>query len=168
MCSKVFNHVQLVEEILKKERGVPASHEAIAEAENELGFPLPELLHEIYEKVANGGIGPGYKILGVKGGHTSDEGDTISELYTALTGEDPEDPKWKWPKGVVPFCHWGCAIYSCFDSNKDNYPVVWFDPNMREIGEPMEQQFIPHRESLESWFQGWLNGDDLWAETYGT
>ena len=160
--------MQLVDEIASRESGVPASDEAIATAENELGFPLPSLLREIYKKVSNGGIGPGYKILGVKGGHTSDEGDTISELYTILSGNDPEDPLWEWPKGIVPFCHWGCAIYSCFDSKKENYPVVWFDPNMREIGEPMEQQFIPHRESLESWFQGWLNGDDLWAETYGT
>jgi SMI1 / KNR4 family (SUKH-1) len=160
--------LRLIEQILEKESGVPASDEAIAEAENELGFPLPELLHDIYKKVANGGIGPGYKILGVKGGHTSDEGDSISELYTVLSGTDPEDPEWKWPKGIVPFCHWGCAIYSCFDANKDNYPIIWFDPNIREIGKPMEQQFIPHRESLESWFQGWLNGDDLWAETYGT
>lgn len=158
----------LVEEIAKRETGNPASDEAMATAEKELEFLLPDLLREIYKKVANGGIGPGYKILGVKGGHTSDEGDTISELYTVLSGKNPEDPKWQWPKGIVPFCHWGCAIYSCFDANKKNYPVVWFDPNMREIGEPMERQFMPHRDSLESWFQGWLNGDDLWAETYGT
>ena len=160
--------MQLVDEIANRESGNLASDEAIEITEKELGFPLPDLLRQIYMKVANGGIGPGYKILGVKGGHTSDEGDTISELYTILSGEDPEDPKWKWPKGVLPFCHWGCAIYSCVDVNKDNFPVVWFDPNMREIGEPMEQQFVLHRESLESWFQGWLNGDDLWGETYGT
>ena len=95
--------MQLIEQILEKESGVPASDEAIAEAEKELGFPLPKLLHDIYKNVSNGGIGPGYKILGVKGGHTSDEGDTISELYSILSSEDPEDPKWKWPKGLVPF-----------------------------------------------------------------
>jgi hypothetical protein len=160
--------VLLIEEISKKEIGTPASEAAIAEAEKEIGFAFPPLLRQIYSKVANGGIGPGYRILGVKGGHTSDEGDSISELYTALSVKDPEDPKWQWPKGIVPFCHWGCAIYSCFDAKKDGFPVQWFDPNMREIGEPMEQQFIPHRNSLESWFQGWINGDDMWSETYGT
>ena len=158
----------LIEEISKKESGTPASEKAIAEAEQEIGFEFPPLLRQIYCQVANGGIGPGYKILGVKGGHTSDEGDSISELYLALSSNDPEDPEWKWPKGIIPFCHWGCAIYSCFDEKKNHFPVIWFDPNMREIGEPMEQQFIPHRDTLESWFQGWLNGDDLWAETYGT
>ena len=85
---------------------------------------------------------PWIKILGVKGGHTSDEGDSISELYTILCSSDPEDPVWKWPTGLVPFCHWGCAIYSCFDATKEGYPVIWFDTNMRKIGEPMEQQFI--------------------------
>lgn len=160
--------MDIIEQITKRETGSPATEADVSDAEKELGFPLPPLLREIYLNVGNGGIGPGYKILGVKGGHKSDEGDSISELYTSLQGADPEDPKWEWPKGIVPFCHWGCAIYSCFDANKENYPVIWFDPNMREIGEPMEQQFIPHRESLQSWLQGWINGEDLWAETYGT
>jgi hypothetical protein len=160
--------VELIERIKNAERGIPASMDSVELAEEELGFPFPSVLKEIYLKVANGGIGPGYKILGVKGGHTSDEGDSISELYTILGGSDPEDPQWKWPKGLVPFCHWGCAIYSCFDATKEGWPVVWFDPNMREIGEPMEQQFIPHKNSLTEWLEGWLNGDDLWAETYGS
>jgi hypothetical protein len=160
--------VQLIEEIMKRYAGSPASQGAIKEAEKKIGYQFPPLLRHIYEKVANGGIGPGYKILGVRGGLTSDEGDTISELYAVLSGENNEDPSWLWPEGIVPFCHWGCAIYSCFDATQKNFPVVWFDPNIRESGEPMEQQFIPHRESLESWVQGWLKGDDLWAETYGT
>jgi len=160
--------VEIIEEIKRKEYGVTASEDAVVEAEKELGFKFPDLLREIYLNVANGDIGPGYKILGVKGGHTSDEGDTISELYKILGGIDPEDKEWSWPKGLVPFCHWGCAIYSCFDSTNEKYPVIWFDPNLREIGEPMGQQFIPHKESLEAWFRGWLNDDDLWAETYGT
>ena len=160
--------VELIERIKNEEGGIPASFDSVELAERELGFSLPSELKEIYLEVANGGIGPGFKILGVKGGHTSDEGDSISELYTILGGSDPEDPEWKWPKGLVPFCHWGCAIYSCFDATKEGCPVVWFDPNMREIGEPMEQQFIPHKKSLTEWFEGWLNGDDLWAETYGS
>jgi hypothetical protein len=160
--------VELIEAIKRKESGIVAPIKSVIKAEKELGFALPLLLREIYLNVANGGIGSGYQILGVKGGHTSDEGDSISELYLALCGSDPEDPEWKWPKGLVPFCHWGCAIYSCVDTFKENNPVVWFDPNLREIGEPMDLQFISHKESIEEWFQGWLKGDDLWAETYGT
>ncbi len=160
--------MELIERIKIKEIGVPANSKAIEDAEKELGFSLPPILKEIYLNVANGGIGPGYKILGVKGGHTSDEGDTISELYTALCSSDSKDPSWKWPYGLVPFCHWGCAIYSCIDTTKQSYPVVWFDPHLREMGEPMSQHFIPHKLSLSEWLHGWVGGEDLWAETYGS
>ena len=159
--------MDIINQIDQSEYGTPASSESIDKAENELGFPLPDILKFIYLNVANGGIGPGYHILGVFGGHASDEGDTISELYTALSSIDPDDSLWVWPSGLVPFCHWGCAIYSCFDAKKTENPVVWFDPNLREMGEPMSQQFMSHRPSLESWLQGWLDGEDLWAETYG-
>lgn len=158
----------LIESIKSKVSGVVASEQSVADTEKDMGIIFPEQLKAIYLNVSNGGVGPGYQILGLKGGHLSDEGDTISELYSSLKEEDPLDPLWVWPVGLVPFCSWGCAIYSCFDSTKANYPVVWFDPNNREMGEPMEQQFIPHRESLESWLQGWIDGEDLWAETYGT
>lgn len=168
MSYQGIGSVEIIEKIRKAEIGTPANLDVVEIAEKELGFPLPPILREIYLKVANGGIGPGYKILGVNGGQISDEGDSISELYTALGRFDPEDPEWKWPEGLVPFCHWGCAIYSCFDAKKEGYPIVWFDPNMREIGEPMEQQFIPHKSSLIEWLEGWLSGDDLWAETYGS
>jgi hypothetical protein len=160
--------VNIITEIRKVETGTPATQAEVSETEKELEFPLPKIMREIYLQVANGGIGPGYQILGAKGGHKSDEGDTISELYSVLSSTDPNDETWKWPKGLVPFCHWGCAIYSCFDITTENCPVVWFDPNMREDGEPMEKQFMPHRESLESWFEAWLNGVDLWEETYST
>lgn len=157
----------LIAEINKKAPGKPATAEAVEEAEQSIGYKFPPLLRSIYLEVANGGIGPGYQILGVKGGHLSEEGDSISDLYDYLKQEDPIDELWVWPKEIVPFCPWGNAIYSCFNAEKPDNPIVWFDPNAREIGEPMEQQFITHRESLESWLQGWINDEDLWAETHG-
>lgn len=160
--------MELIERIKNEESGTPTSLGVVESAERDLGFSLPPILREIYLKVANGGIGPGCKILGVEGGHTSDEGDSISELYITLGSPDLDDIEWQWPKGLVPFCHWGCAIYSCFDINREGCPVIWFDPNMREIGEPMNQQFTPHKKSLNEWLEGWLNGVDLWAETYGS
>ena len=51
--------MQVIEEILKKETGTPASQEAIEEAERNIGFSFPPLLRQIYEEVGNGGIGPG-------------------------------------------------------------------------------------------------------------
>ena len=153
--------MSIIDAILKKGSGKTATEDAIKSAEASIGAAFPDLLRMVYKKVANGGIGPGYQILGVAGGHLSDEGDTISELYLELSGSDEHDPLWVWPQGIVPFCHWGSSVYSCFDATKDHSPVVWFDPNSRNMGEPMEQQFKPHRESLESWFQAWLDGEDL-------
>lgn len=157
----------LIKEIQKKVSGKAATSAAVEEAERTIGFAFPNLLRAIYLEVANGGVGPGHQILGVKGGFLSDEGDTISDLYLELKQEDPIDPLWVWPEGVVPFCQWGNAIYSCYKATEAGHPVVWFDPNSREIGEPMDQQFLPHKESLEAWLKGWINGEDLWAETFG-
>jgi len=154
----------LIEEIKRKTSGVVASEQAVADAERDIGFAFPEQIKALYLGVANGGIGPGHHIIGVKGGHLSEENETISELYAALKEEDPFDPLWIWPDGLVPFCHWGNSIYSCFKASVQDSPVVWFDPNRREMGEPMEQQFIPHRDTLDSWLRGWLDGEDLWAE----
>jgi len=145
----------------------PASAHAVASAETTLGFSLPPLLKSLYRKVGNGGFGPGYAVLGVAGGHLTDEGDTLAELVSVFSTPDPDDPAWAWPAGLVPICHWGCAIYSCVDCMDPDYRVVWFDPNGREQGSEMEAYFMPHRASLESWFTGWLDGDDLWAETFG-
>lgn len=155
--------MSIIDEILKKGSGKTANVEMVNSAEKSIGFAFPELLKSVYTKVANGGVGPGYQILGVDGGHLSEEGETITQLYLELSATDEYDSLWVWPKGTVPFCHWGSSVYSCFDVTKPGDPVVWFDPNVRDMGEPMEQQFSPHRESLESWFRGWLNGEDLRA-----
>lgn len=157
----------IVKAIKKVESGVPATAQQVTDAEALLGFPFPEILKHIYLEVSNGGIGPGYQILGVNGGQLSDEGDSIAELYASFSSEILDDPLWKWPKGLVPFCHWGCAIYSCFDTTKEGCPIVWFDPNMRESGEPMDIQFFSHKPSIEIWFQEWLDGIDFWEETFG-
>jgi len=44
----------------------PASPEAVDEAEEAFGFPLPGLLRRLYAEVGNGGFGPGYGIPGCR------------------------------------------------------------------------------------------------------
>ncbi len=151
--------MSIIEKIKQKGTGKTASEADIKSAEQYIGYAFPAILRSIYSTVANGGIGPGYQLLGVNGGHLSDEGDTISELYLDLCASDEYDELWVWPRGTVPFCHWGSSVYSCYDATKPANPVVWFDPNVRDMGEPMEKQFKPHKDSLESWFQGWLSGE---------
>ena len=58
-----------------------AREQTVAGAEAQLGFALPQLLRDIYLRVANGGFGPGYGLLGIDGG----AGEPIGRrVYTAL------------------------------------------------------------------------------------
>ena len=73
----------------------PASAEAVAEAEQVIGYRLPRLLRRLYLEVANGGFGPHDGVLGVSGGRVGRGLADIVDVYTALRS-DPEqrDPAW--------------------------------------------------------------------------
>jgi hypothetical protein len=138
---------------------------ADAEAsERELGFPIPELLKLVYEKVGNGGFGPGYGLMGIRSGATDDQGQNAIDAYKNYSSSDPSDPSWTWPEGLLPICHWGCAIYSCIDCKAAGFPVFIFDPNMHET--TWDRCFIPSKRNLESWLDAWAAGINLWDEIY--
>jgi hypothetical protein len=89
----------------------PLTKAAIAEAEARLGFPLPELLRELYLHIGNGRFGPGYGLLSL-----DDVGDGERSLvvsYLEMRRDDADAPWWKWPAGLLAFCDWGCNVYSC-------------------------------------------------------
>ncbi|MFI2371764.1 SMI1/KNR4 family protein [Streptomyces sp. NPDC018833] len=88
----------------------PAAPEAIAEAEQTIGFPLPPLLRRLYLEVANGGFGPDEGILGVSGGRAQGNFWDIAELY-----EDGPDPSGRIPAGLVLIYDWGGTIWSLVD-----------------------------------------------------
>ena len=143
----------------------PVNETEIKKAETELGFPIPTLLKHLYLEVGNGGFGPGYGILGLDGGHTTDGGLSIVKNYELFCQSDPQDPSWSWPQGLLPFCHWGCGIYSCASSLEPAFPVKWFDPNGRgPAGLPWDSAFSPNRPSFMDWIEAWLRGDNLWEE----
>ncbi len=47
----------------------PATEQQIRETEQQLGFPLPRLLRLLYARIANGGFGPGFGIIGAVNGY---------------------------------------------------------------------------------------------------
>lgn len=47
----------------------PATEQQIRETEQQLGFPLPQLLRLLYTQIANGGFGPGFGIIGAVNGY---------------------------------------------------------------------------------------------------
>jgi hypothetical protein len=138
-----------------------ASEATIQAAEAELGLRLPTLLRELYKQVGNGGFGPGYGLMGVAGGATDDLGNNIVDLYHWYRRDNPNDAHWRWPASLVPICHLGCAMYACVDCSEDAERMIWFEPNLKEEGEPWDSSFIPLADSMESWLDGWLQGKDM-------
>ncbi|MBI5722425.1 MAG: SMI1/KNR4 family protein [Planctomycetes bacterium] len=144
----------------------PCDTQAIFQAETDLGFPLPDLLREIYMTIANGGFGPGYGVMGLNGGFTDDLGDTVEKLYARYRTTIPDEPTWEWPEGWLPICHWGCVIYSAVDCLNSPYPVYFMDVSKKEPGESMESITYFHRPSLEKWLSDWMAGKNLWKEVW--
>lgn len=125
----------------------PATVVEIREAEERLGFEIPASLRAVYEGVANGGFGPGYGLLGVGRGAVDDRGANVERLYEDLLVPDPDDPTWVWRNGVLPFCYWGCVVYSCATADGS---VVGFDEG-RWVDE-----FVPMEQWLTEWIEGTL------------
>jgi hypothetical protein len=143
----------------------PVAVNALAEAEGVLGFPLTPLLRSIYLEVGNGGFGPGYGLIGLRGGAT-DGGESLVELYQTLHQADPDDGLWTWPDRLLPVNMWGCNIRSCVDCSRPGGPVILFDPNGRGPGTGWDDAFRPEFESFQGWLTAWLDGVNLWNRMY--
>lgn len=134
-----------------------ASAAEVAEFERRVGRPLPTLWRRVYTEVGNGGFGPGYGLLGLVTGARTDEGDSAAEFVEELLGgEDPEDPDFAWPEGLVPICHWGCAIYSCIDLRTEAAPVVRFDPNGHGPDFGWEGAWRREARTSRAWLRAWI------------
>lgn len=142
----------------------PLSSEKIADSETRLGFKLPPLLRKIYLEVSNGGFGDSYGLLGLTNGPLNEDGLDSVSLFESYRETDPSDEYWHWPDGLLPVCHLGCAMYHCVQCSDEGAPIVWFEPNPHEDGEPWDDSFIPFCSSLSGYFSAWLGGIDLWAK----
>lgn len=129
-----------------------ASAEAVDTAETTLGFGIPKLLRSVYLNVANGGFGPGYGIIGVDGGHRSDLGTLVETFNEIKRGADYLALKWN-PQ-LLPFCGWGCNVFSCVDCSDPGSPIFRSD----------ECRVRPVNYCLEDFFEMWLDGRDLLSE----
>jgi hypothetical protein len=139
-------------------RGDPVE---IANDERRLGFAFPPLLKRIYVEIGNGGFGPGYGLIGLTNGTPDDTGKTAPEIYRELRSADRHEPNLKWPQGLLPICHWGCAILSCIDCVDPNFRMRVFDPNVREQ-DNWASCFLEEANGFEIWMKEWASGTDLW------
>ena len=121
----------------------PASTAVIAEAERKLGFELPPLLRTLYRKVANGGFGPAYGIIGLdeNGWLDVDHDVALPDLYAMFRRGD------NWPDRFLPICNDGCGMYSIIDCNTVNAEMVFSG------GVTLEGGGI----AFEQWLEKWVN-----------
>jgi hypothetical protein len=143
----------------------PADPADIANDERQLGFALPPLLKRIYTEIGNGGFGPGYGLTGLTNGVPDDTGKTAPVLYQQFSEDNAGEPTWRWPKKLLPICHWGCAILSCVDCAAPSFPMRIFDPNMHEADD-WADAFFDEADSFDAWIKAWADGADLWQRMY--
>ncbi|WP_319461487.1 hypothetical protein [Micromonospora sp. RTP1Z1] len=114
------------------------------------GIALPPLLRRLYLQVGNGGFGPGYGLLGLRGGHTLDGGNALRAMQAHRT---PQPVPAEGPRVPLHICDWGCAILSILDLADGQ---VWgFDPN--PVPEGVSPLF-PQHITITEWFARWLDG----------
>lgn len=131
---------------------VPAPADAVAEAEDLIGCRLPPLLRRLYLEVGNGGFGPGYGMLGLRGGHRDDIRRTALDLYREEHGTSSSH--WSFlPAGLLPVCYWGCGIYSFTDCFRTEGAMWGWDPNPGPVD---RQALFPQPFSLAGWLDRWV------------
>jgi len=126
----------------------PATDQAVADAERALGFALPRFLKRVLTEVGNGGFGPGFGLIGLRGGHPNSDGKSLVDMYL----------EWQphgWRERLLPVSDWGCAAWSCVDP-EDN--VVTAD----------QSRFTLTRFTLPAWLDAWNHGVSLSDETFET
>ncbi len=153
-------------DVVKRKCFPPVTASDVADAERSLGLPLPSLLVAIYTRIANGGFGPGYGLIGLPGGATDDRGLDTVNLYLDLCLPAEGDPHWSWPRHLLPVGHLGCGMYACVDCSTVDGAVVWFEPNPHADGEPWDDAFIPLAPSLAVWLENWLAGVDMFERAW--
>jgi len=127
----------------------PVAEGAICDAERAIGHPIPIILRECYLKIGNGGFGPGYGIIGLREGYTSDFGDLV-ETYNQLKNDYAMEGK-KWPEEMLPYCEWGCNIFTCVDATGEGQVYTFADFLLS-----------PVHCTLETFFQLWMSGRSIW------
>ncbi|MCO7225938.1 SMI1/KNR4 family protein [Pleionea sp. CnH1-48] len=142
-----------------------ASPSDILELERDLGFDIPHFYATLLTEVGNGGFGPGYGLAGTKVGAKSEDY-YIAELYHYFREKPDDDPGWSWPEKLIPAAHLGCGMYWCIDCRDEKGRVIWFEPNPREVDMPLSEFLMPLTDSIEEWFQGWLNDIDFMEPAY--
>jgi hypothetical protein len=129
-----------------------ASKGDVAKAEADLGFPLPQLLKRIYMEISNGIAGFSYDIIGLTGGYESHCGSLVDTYMVFKSDGKSENKEWK--TGLLPYCHWGCNIFSCVDCTDSANPIFTYE----------DSGVWAQRYTLPEFFEMWLQGKALFSQ----
>ena len=107
----------------------PVTTKDLRDAERALGFQLPDLVRAIYRKVANGGFGPVYGVVGTKGGFKLDKY-SLESCYQGMLQLEQVNSIWRWPQRLLPLANYGCGMWSCVDCEYKKLSMIIWDPNI--------------------------------------
>ena len=154
----------------------PVTEAQLRATEDLLGFPLPPSLRALYERVANGGFGPGYDGLFCVLGCEEPKSWLLADVYHHLRGTNPSIdllscerhvtekrdgyykfladweitvPQGYWLDGLLPLSHDGCTMYFYLHVPTSNVFYGGEECNALRLMAP----------SLEGLFERWMNDD---------
>lgn len=161
----------------------PIGSKVLEQCEKKMGVTLPDLVKLVYTQVANGGIGPGEALMGLKGGLLDDLDNDIMTTYNALIAGSSEvwedfddeegDVRPEWIPGLLPVCWWGCGEYTFLDCNAAGGRMVYADlsglkVNYKEEWESNENElFKKPGVTFEEWIASWLDQELQWEHVPG-
>ena len=154
----------------------PATEKHLRSTEEALGFPLSPLLRALYAQVANGGFGPFYGLIGVRGGAPSSGGATIEGYYphspepcriislsecaidvqASSSSKHPHllVPDDAWPERLLMICEYGCCIYFYVDAATEQI----FESYVTEDDHTVVTAVAS---SLQEWLLRWTRDEEL-------
>lgn len=163
--------MSITEQLKAKAHGVLGRHTdaELAEAEKRLGFPLPELLRQVYRDV-----GYGWPLLSRFG--LLSVWQALDEYREACADAERSLPTY--PEKLLPIVQWGCGIESVIDCSFSEGPVIRIDPNFDvpyvlecfdlspefRFYEAYSNSAIAswyEAMSLKEWLETWLRGVNL-------
>ena len=125
----------------------PALPAAIAAAEAQLGFPLPDDLTRLYSSVADGGFGPSGGLASLK---------DIVAGYVRLLVDPQGEGGQPWPRRLLPI---GLSSpgADCYDL-ESGHIVYWDEESLADgpTDDIWERSFKEQAESLAAWLEAWL------------
>jgi hypothetical protein len=152
----------------------PASEEQVQATESALGYRLPWLLRLLYRTVANGGNGllwysDDFPVIGVSGGYTTHEGQTIGDLgvrstwrlHPCIADALRRNPgryiySAELPDRWLPFTYSGEGYAALDTIGGAVYEVSTTPELILDDNQSLVLQRISHvHDSLEAWMQEW-------------